>query len=195
MSEAGSGGTPKAETLPAVVDDPEQSESTLLRQELETELKSLSVPPEKRENVIQRVLTLVESYRGPLPHPRHFGQFEEILPGSAERILRMAENEQSYRHGMGRNIVRAESSYASKGQLIGAFVIIALIGCALYSIILGSTTGAGLFLGAGALGGVAMFVNGQIRWGGRVYDDAEDEEEPRTPPPQKKKPKKGGKRR
>lgn len=43
-------------------------------------------------------LTTKTSYEGPLPPPTHFQQYEETLPGSAERILRMTEAEQVNRH-------------------------------------------------------------------------------------------------
>lgn len=37
-------------------------------------------------------------YSGPLPPPALYQEFEKVLPGSAERILAMAEKEQSHRH-------------------------------------------------------------------------------------------------
>ena len=36
-------------------------------------------------------------YQGPLPLPDHFERYNEVLPGSAERILMMAEKEQIHR--------------------------------------------------------------------------------------------------
>ena len=38
----------------------------------------------------------VSTFQGPLPHPDHFEKYNEILPGSAERILKMAENQHIY---------------------------------------------------------------------------------------------------
>lgn len=40
---------------------------------------------------------MAQAYSGPLPVPQHFEQYEKILPGSADRILAMAEKEQQYR--------------------------------------------------------------------------------------------------
>ena len=34
-----------------------------------------------------------ENFSGPLPHPALFGQYNEILPGAAERIFRMTEKQ------------------------------------------------------------------------------------------------------
>ncbi|PIQ30327.1 MAG: hypothetical protein COS35_13425 [Zetaproteobacteria bacterium CG02_land_8_20_14_3_00_50_9] len=37
-------------------------------------------------------------HSGPLPAPEDFAKYENILPGAAERILSMAENEARHRH-------------------------------------------------------------------------------------------------
>ena len=38
------------------------------------------------------------AYAGPLPTPQTLAAFEDYIPGSAERILTMAESEQQHRH-------------------------------------------------------------------------------------------------
>ena len=35
---------------------------------------------------------------GPIPSPEEIGEYERILPGSADRLIKMAEKEQSHRH-------------------------------------------------------------------------------------------------
>ncbi|MFQ7172706.1 MAG: DUF2335 domain-containing protein [Thomasclavelia ramosa] len=37
------------------------------------------------------------SYSGPIPHPSDFEQYERVLPGAADRILTMAENQSAHR--------------------------------------------------------------------------------------------------
>lgn len=37
-------------------------------------------------------------HTGPLPAPSDYADYDSVLPGSAERILRMAEEEQTHRH-------------------------------------------------------------------------------------------------
>ena len=39
-----------------------------------------------------------EMYEGMLPHPRILEGFEEVLPGSAERLMAMAEGQMGHRH-------------------------------------------------------------------------------------------------
>lgn len=49
------------------------------------------------ESALVGVLTTRSEFRGPIPHPQLLKQYDEALPGSAERILRMAEQEQEHR--------------------------------------------------------------------------------------------------
>jgi uncharacterized membrane protein len=54
---------------------------------------------ELKLNVRQAVVeTSTAIHRGPLPPPDQFKDYEAILPGSADRILKMAEKEQDHRH-------------------------------------------------------------------------------------------------
>ncbi len=41
--------------------------------------------------------TQTDLYKGPIPSPEDFQKYNEILPGAADRILAMAENEQQIR--------------------------------------------------------------------------------------------------
>ena len=52
----------------------------------------------KAKNRNSELLHLKEEYSGPIPHPNILKQFEEVIPGSADRILKMAEKEQEHRH-------------------------------------------------------------------------------------------------
>ena len=54
------------------------------------------IPEDKLEEVISRIV-LQEQYSGPLAHPRIVAGYEQFLPGSADRILTMAEQQQQHR--------------------------------------------------------------------------------------------------
>ena len=54
------------------------------------------IPEDKREEIISRIV-LQEQYSGPLAHPRIVSGYEKLLPGSADRILTMAELQQQHR--------------------------------------------------------------------------------------------------
>jgi hypothetical protein len=70
-----------------------------VEQQLENVLSDVVPPNElsKTKRDVLRVFEQHESYHGPIPPPALFRQFEEILPGVADRILRMAEKEQDHR--------------------------------------------------------------------------------------------------
>lgn len=55
------------------------------------------LPPGEVSAATKRVLQVIEhreSYKGPIPRPDDFENYERILPGAADRILKMAELEQ-----------------------------------------------------------------------------------------------------
>lgn len=54
------------------------------------------IPEDIKEEIISRIV-LQEQYSGPLAHPRIVAGYEQHLPGSADRILTLAEEQQSHR--------------------------------------------------------------------------------------------------
>lgn len=54
-------------------------------------------PPASAE---ARVLAASQEWNGPLPPPAALEHFERIVPGAAQRILHMAEDEQRHRHSL-----------------------------------------------------------------------------------------------
>lgn len=62
-------------------------------------------------------------YQGPLPPASEFGKYEEVLKGSADRILSMAENQSKHRQEIEKKVVKYDS-IKSIGGLVSAFVIV-----------------------------------------------------------------------
>jgi len=60
-----------------------------------------------------------QSFQGPLPPPSLFGQYDQILPGSADRILSLAEKEQAHRQKWESEVLNAQKSEISRGQWMG----------------------------------------------------------------------------
>lgn len=82
---------------------------------------------------------------GPLPPPAALEQFERIAPGSAERIIRMAESEQAHRHALEsasaqtqRDAVRLTARDGLTGMILGAVIALAGIGAAFAAFWLGA---------------------------------------------------------
>ena len=94
------------------------------------------IPEDKREDA-ERIFTTflleMESYAGPIAHPRIIKGYEEILPGSAKRILKMSEDEQKHRHKMEMTDMDFRSTVVQRGQtyerysLAAAFVIVLVL--------------------------------------------------------------------
>lgn len=63
--------------------------------------ESGAVVPNADSGVVHQeseLVTYEESFRGPLPPPSTLAQYEETLPGSAERLMTMAEVQAEHRH-------------------------------------------------------------------------------------------------
>lgn len=80
-----------------------------------------SLPPKLRQVVIA-------SFSGPLPPPDVFGGYDKILPGAAERILKMAEDEAQHRRSQESKMVDSECRDASLGLSHGRTIaLVALL--------------------------------------------------------------------
>ncbi len=97
-------------------------------------------------------------FSGPLPPPQILGQYDEVLPGSAERILRMAEKQQDHRIGVDQSGIRR----ANWG--LGAGYSLSVMGLSLTTFLVmqghdvaGSVLGGSTFLSL-----VSTFVYGSI---------------------------------
>ena len=81
--------------------------------ELPEDIKELLelIPEEKRSTALRKLsLTRVntESYAGPLPHPQILAGYNQVIPGSADRIIQQAEDQAKHRQ-------RVESMLAEQG--------------------------------------------------------------------------------
>ena len=117
-----------------------------------------------------RVSDLIHAeYRGPLPAASEFAKYEQTLPGAADRILAMAELEQSNRHDLTQKQLEATNRQdegsrhqVRRGQYFGLFVSLAAIICgaitAILSAMYGSVAGSimGGVIGAGGLASVIL---------------------------------------
>jgi uncharacterized membrane protein len=82
--------------------------------------------------------TLVAEWQGPLPPPAALEKFDQIVPGSADRILRMAESEQQHRQAYERDGLAAAVREARRGQYLGAVICLAAVVAAGIAVYVGS---------------------------------------------------------
>ncbi|HHT0956237.1 DUF2335 domain-containing protein [Enterobacter kobei] len=81
---------------------------------------------------IQRIIVAHEAFSGPFPHPRHLKGYEDVLPGSAERIFSMTEREMAHRHRMEEKVLDSAVSRDRRGQILGVISTLAALGAASY---------------------------------------------------------------
>jgi uncharacterized membrane protein len=92
------------------------------------------------------MLAEFQMWMAPFPPPRAVVEYEQVLPGSWDRLLRMAEEAQAA------DIlnVKDKGEYVQRqfkrGQLLGIFALLAAMGCALYCVKLNQPWVAAAFL-------------------------------------------------
>lgn len=118
--------------------------------------------------VVQRLtkIAVSEQFSGPMPHPRHLREYEDILPGAAERILSMAEKNIDHLKQMDEDSLEAEVDDRKRGMRYGAGLFFLLIVLAFASLfVTDSEIVPGLFLGAATIGGITAFIKGRSNGG------------------------------
>ena len=91
----------------------EASETQLAR--FESDLADLSRDNPKVANVIRglvsisRISHVEEHFSGPLPHPAIMAKYEEILPGSADRMVSSEETQMQHRQSLEAAVVHANN--------------------------------------------------------------------------------------
>lgn len=133
-----------------------------LEAEIERQIGPL-VNSGQRTEIVSRVVRIAagERFSGPIAHPRHLREYEEILPGAAERIVRMAEKAQEHNAAMDKLIIEQQIEDQKRGMNYGFLALILLIGCAAYFGYNNNSLIAGLFLTAAALNTVSGFIKGR----------------------------------
>jgi Predicted membrane protein len=72
----------------------------------------------------QTIAVSHEQWSGPLPPPEALARFNDIVPNGAERVFKMAEDEQAHRIASENTGLIASIAEAKRGQLLGASISI-----------------------------------------------------------------------
>ncbi|MEQ1887576.1 MAG: DUF2335 domain-containing protein [Alphaproteobacteria bacterium] len=132
-----------------------------LEEELEPLLRGTSLNKDTKNKIVMTVTRTVEryeSFQGPIPPPAHLAGYEEILSGSANRIISMAEKEQVHRQGLESRVLRWSAFGEVFGQLSGVLVSFGFIAGAAYCAYIGATAVGMSLVGAGAASIVSILV-------------------------------------
>jgi len=119
--------------------------------------RNLPVTYEQR-TVLQQI-----TYEAPLPPPRMLEQYEHVLPGSADRLIKRMESQSEHRHGLENRKIDADIKSEKRGQIF-AFILagLAIIG-SFYLIATGKDRlGIGTFITTFA-SLIAVFIVGKVK--------------------------------
>lgn len=116
---------------------------------------------EKAEIQLKRVVAEVmqSEFSGPIPPPSIIKGYEEVLPGSADRIIGMAERQSAHRQAMEQRMVLIEARDSLLGILFAFLLGIGCIGAAVMMVIMvpqnvGAISGA--VIGATGIGSIIV---------------------------------------
>lgn len=118
------------------------------------------LPSEQREAIIA-VVERQLSHSGPLPPPAQLREYDAVLPGLAERIVRLTEREQEHRHQIVDLTVRRSARLRDRGQLLGMLALVLVLAFGGLLIWAGQPATAGAVAIALVIGVVSIFVIGR----------------------------------
>jgi uncharacterized membrane protein len=132
--------------------------------------------------VSERQLALfAEHQSGPLPPARQLADYDSVLPGLADRIVRMAEREQQHRHLIEEAQVAQPYLLARRGQTFALLAMVIFVAFAGWLASQGEPVLATI-LGAIDLAAIiGLFIHGQ-RGDSEQVVEAEDSDDPAVPP-------------
>jgi uncharacterized membrane protein len=130
-----------------------------------------------------RAAVEISRYSGPLPPPEDLAKYEQILSGSADRIIRMAEQQATHRQHL-EAVAIGSNATTQKWGLACAFIIAMSAICGGIWLSLRGMSGAGLTAIIGALAAlVGVFVYGKSEQKKELAEKAKGLASIHTPPP------------
>src|SRR3990167_2352961 len=117
-------------------------------------------PNNQNNSKNMRVTEVSQSFSGPLPPPEILRKFDEVVPGAAERIIKMAEDQSIHRKELEKKVIDSDIARSKWGQILG--FVIAITGLAVSAIIVvyGNAIAGGI-IGVGTLASlVGVFMYG-----------------------------------
>jgi uncharacterized membrane protein len=112
------------------------------------------------------------TFSGPLPPPEILQRYNEIVPGAADRIIKMAESQHCHRQALEKSVVASNVFSQKLGLGFGFVIAITAIGGGIWLSAIGKS-GVGLTAIIGALVAlVGVFVYGKVQQSKELADKA-----------------------
>jgi uncharacterized membrane protein len=115
---------------------------------------------------------VTEQYVGPLPHPRTLAEYEQVMPGTGERILKQWETESDHRRRLERDDreTQRESeerqvTYQGRGQWLGFGIAMGGLVVAGLGVLCGMQVAASIIGGVDLVAVITIFVKARAHVG------------------------------
>ena len=115
------------------------------------------VAPEQQPT---QAIVMSESWSGPFPPPAVIEKYEDMVPGAADRILKMTENQTAHRIQMEKMVIRGDSIRSYLGLIFGFILSMAVISGGIYLVANGHDWAGGVLIGLDIIGLAGVFVYG-----------------------------------
>ena len=99
--------------------------------------------------------TKAEFHVGPLPPPVVLEQYNQTVPGAAERIIKMAEDQSAHRMRLESQVISTDTRNSTMGVVFALIITLGVLTLAAYALKLGQTLTGG-FLGTLGIGSIVV---------------------------------------
>lgn len=122
-----------------------------------------AVPESKKEEVKEALMVIrSETFSGPIPPPEALEKYEQIQPGAADRILKMAEKQMEHRMSLENRVIGGQVQQGKRGQIFGFVLVFVCVAVAIFFAVYLQMNGfAATFLCVTMVTVVALFVTGK----------------------------------
>ena len=115
------------------------------------------VAPEQKSS---QAIVMSESWSGPFPPPSVIEKYEDMVPGAADRILKMTENQTAHRIQIEQMVIRGDSIRSYIGLIFGFILSMTVISGGIYLVANGHDWAGGVLIGLDLIGLAGVFVYG-----------------------------------
>jgi uncharacterized membrane protein len=119
-----------------------------------------SSQPNVSESLAQFAIT-AQHFSGPLRPPEMLRRYEELLPGSADRVISMAERQSAHRQNLEKTVVDSNCTNERLGMILGFIMCVLAISAGTYSVIKGNDAFAIAAIVSALASPVAVFIYGK----------------------------------
>ena len=125
------------------------------------EQKNTSSPSNNHNGVVVHQHS-VQTFSGPLPPPEILRKFNDVVPGAADRIITMAEEQSAHRRELEKKVIESDIERSKWGQVLGFTIAITGLVASTLIAIYGSALAGGI-IGVGTLATlVGVFMYGTV---------------------------------